>query len=334
MGAQSALLDEFKAQAAEQRASHQELLAEIKALKEQLNEQASDGLSEEDSFLWTVVRGYEDEYSQLLHYAQEEYEARTEATGELPPQALSQHLERHFKGASGKGFSGFDAQRQNARRQLKLDLLRPTTAWGGLMQRRADLAREHAENLTETASMEDLERLPLASWTRQLLVQFGERDPGAQPTRPNYIKIMIENNMLTLPGQWVLGRKAGSVSIETPIPDDMAVHSPGWAAWWCHLGKYRDAWDKDDLGWYPLHHACDSVTFSQRAFFAACALADEVDWVTINAQTQAPMEHEKGFPVGFTPLHFACDGSSRGFRNLELVEKLLACNANMGVKDP
>ena len=88
---------------------------------------------------------------------------------------------------------------------------------------------------------------------------------------------------------------------------------------------FKNARAVDRNGWDPLHHACDSSTFCERGALAALDLIQQGD-CDVNAATTG------GRPPMYTALHFACDGSDKGFRRGEIVELLLVAGAEMEAK--
>ena len=89
------------------------------------------------------------------------------------------------------------------------------------------------------------------------------------------------------PPNYLPGRKAGDTVSERQIwelkNEDGKV---GWARFWLNLGGWESgANDEDDLGWTPLIHACGSVTFSERASFAALQLINMAEVIFIDPFT-------------------------------------------------
>ena len=91
-------------------------------------------------------------------------------------------------------------------------------------------------------------------------------------------------------------------------------------------GGFKNARAVDRNGWGPLHHACDSSTFCERAALAALDLIENGD-CDVNAATTG------GRPPMYTPLHFACDGSDKAFMRRHIVEALLDANADMEAQE-
>ena len=81
------------------------------------------------------------------------------------------------------------------------------------------------------------------------------------------------------------------------------ANGQGWARFWCNIGGFVDPNETDALGWTPLHHAIDSMSFSERAFFAAMELTPLMSKEYLAKTTQAPSQHMP-VPVGYTALHF------------------------------
>ena len=111
---------------------------------------------------------------------------------------------------------------------------------------------------------------------------------------------------------------------------DLALDDPAsfdYADWWIRLGGFRSANDFDDNGWLPLHHAVDSMTFSQNAFYATLGLIRLTRPENINAKTTGSQPH------GYTPLHMACDGSDVALSKVEVVKSLLDAHADIEAVD-
>ena len=78
-----------------------------------------------------------------------------------------------------------------------------------------------------------------------------------------------------------------------------------------------------------MHHALECSSFCMRATRAALDLipmAKTLDDVNL-AITSGPTQ-------GYTPLHFACNGSDVGYHKAGLVIKLLDAQANLEARDP
>jgi len=304
----------------------EELQAELAEIRKLLDSKARENLSDDDNHLWDQVRDLEDTHHRRLKFAYEEYSASLE-TGAPTPKALSQRVEKEHYYYKGQGFY---QPLQEARRELKRNLLDPTATFGVFLARREELAKEHCAAILGLAPREEIDKLPLASWITTLLNTHGTPS-GSQPTtRPNYTKILQSAGILILPDAYHCGRKAGNLAREVDIPwNEVQPHE--WVPWWCELGSFQDPNSMDDLGWLPLHHALDSMTFSERAFYAAERLIEQTD--NINAATLAPSQQDKGYPSGYTPLHFACDGSDKGYFKARIVGQLLDYGADPNAKD-
>ena len=68
-----------------------------------------------------------------------------------------------------------------------------------------------------------------------LLLDKAMKAAGSQPTRfhdrPNYTQLLREEGLLSVPCNYAVGRKAGTLATETPIPDAWRVCGPRWGAW-------------------------------------------------------------------------------------------------------
>ena len=113
---------------------------------------------------------------------------------------------------------------------------------------------------------------------------------------------------------------------------DFWLNGQGWARFWCNIGGFCDPNKTDALGWTPLHHAIDSMSFSERAFFAAMELVPLMSKEYLAKTTQAPSQHMP-VPVGYTALHFACSGSTVGFHNGKIIKAFINANADVDWKD-
>ena len=83
----------------------------------------------------------------------------------------------------------------------------------------------------------------------------------------------------------------------------------------------------DSEGWTALHHACDCSSWSTHAYKAALDLAQVTPTKLMNKGTEGTQ------PAGYTCLHFACDGSDKGFKRKDIVEKLLENKAELEARD-
>ena len=83
----------------------------------------------------------------------------------------------------------------------------------------------------------------------------------------------------------------------------------------------------DRNGWTALHHALDSSSFCWRAYRAALQMLERVSPAVINLQTTGTQ------PCGYSCLHFACDGSGKGYTRVDLVRKLLRAMAEIDARD-
>ena len=81
------------------------------------------------------------------------------------------------------------------------------------------------------------------------------------------------------------------------------------------------------MGWTALHHACDCSSWSTHAYNAALDLAQVTPVKLMNKGTEGTQ------PAGYTCLHFACDGSDKGFKRKDIVEKLLDNKAELEARD-
>ena len=168
-------------------------------------------------------------------------------------------------------------------------------------------------------------------------------DGFSQDGVPNYTRILVKLNKLVLhPG--FRGRKASTNDYEPELTSDELSHGPtyngcpvDWGIWWCKIGGYDplkpDECDKN--GWTALHHACDSG-FSKRAFLAAQEiLAGRNFRGAMHEKMQRALRLKTlgSQPSGFTALHFACDGATRGGDNQRLVHALILRQADIESKD-
>ena len=87
----------------------------------------------------------------------------------------------------------------------------------------------------------------------------------------------------------------------------------------------------DQNGWSALHHAADAVSYSLRAFRAAHALLLMTPADIINHQTtgHTPTELAHDRIVGYTVLHFLCDGSDKQCKASALVKLAIDQQADL-----
>ena len=86
--------------------------------------------------------------------------------------------------------------------------------------------------------------------------------------------------------------------------------------------------DLDADGWSPLHHACDTSSYSIRALKAARELIPMTDASIINKRTTGRR------PTGYTTLHLVCDSSDKAYGRHGLVEDLVSSRAELEATDP
>jgi len=83
----------------------------------------------------------------------------------------------------------------------------------------------------------------------------------------------------------------------------------------------------DANGWSPLHHACDATTYSERAMHAARSLIASTPVEMLSHQVTGRIA------LGYTCLHFACDGCDKSIKRLELATELVMAKAQLEIKD-
>ncbi len=215
---------------------------------------------------------------------------------------------------------------QKKRRELR-------TKWLGFElgddhAKRMVLSHELCENLTGLAPARTLlSKYILAPFSEKILQEMEDNRSGSQPTgfAPNYTKLLVAGRFITLPPNH-RGRKAGSLTQEIPLSEeeksDNYTKFGLWIEWWMKMGGWRAIDQVDDNGWTPLHHALDSMTFSERAGHVARALINDGPNVVHVATTGSQ-------PNKYTPLHFACDGSDLVFGSAGVVAMLLDAESDI-----
>ena len=120
---------------------------------------------------------------------------------------------------------------------------------------------------------------------------------------------------------WVRTRASGLAVTWPDFHRAPSAHSPSPPK------PSQDTDTLDSEGWSALHHALDSSSFSARAALAARDLAQRTPPRIINTGTTGSQ------PSGYTCLHFACDGSDRSFKRVELAGLLLDRRANLEARE-
>ena len=92
-------------------------------------------------------------------------------------------------------------------------------------------------------------------------------------------------------------------------------------------GGFTEVTDRDNMGWSPLHHACDASSWSWRAQKSAMGLIEMTPPWIINARTTG------SWPSGATCLHLAAEGSDKLAERSFVVRKLLEWGAEVDKKN-
>ena len=162
-----------------------------------------------------------------------------------------------------------------------------------------------------------------------LLADFSKRalqgsQPSAErfPEAVNYKDLLVGADLIRLPEDY-RGRKPMANVQEQSLRWWELEDGWGWGKWWMDLGGFKRSTDLDANGWSALHHAVDATSYSTRASKAAFMLIEVTPADIINASTTGSQ------PLGYTALHFACDGSDRDFKRAQIVSRVAAKRADL-----
>lgn len=208
-------------------------------------------------------------------------------------------------------------------------------AFSRVREEHKNLQCEHGRLLRELFDRHSLtdamvEQLHLSEFSNRALSQAvpwlsAKQFPGSQPSssqervlrHPKLKEILSNRGFIDLPTCHT-GRKASAGVPERELSDaEKHFTDCEWQYWWMRLCGFETPSQLDEFSFSALHHACDSSSFSERAYRAAKALIKVTPVHIIDTATTGKR------PPGYTCMHFVCDGSDKGYRHNDLAKSLL-----------
>ena len=254
------------------------------------------------------------------------------------------HFVRPWEMDEVKGsLKGFDIEVQEKRRDFRRKLVDPNNgSWKWHIVDQHKLACDLGKRVEDICAPTDVQHFALRQMSKQAIASAPWRQlevptptpnrasapwkPSAEVISPDYFKLLKNEGYVRVEDSFS-GRKPGTGCWEDQRQTWDPVEDDAWVSWRLLLGGFRSVDQTDTLGWSALHHAIDAGTYSWRADKVARALIPLTATNVINGQTRGSR------PKGYNCLHFACDGSDKGYGRHHIVEDLCRRRANLEAKD-